>query len=40
VWGAAGRGIPPEANVVGAIMFGIALVVVLIPEILKRVRKD
>ena len=40
VWDAAGRGIPPEANVVGAIMFGIALVVVLIPEILKRFRKD
>ena len=33
VWGAAGRGIPPEANVVGAIMFGIALIVVLVPEV-------
>jgi spermidine/putrescine transport system permease protein len=39
VWGAAGRGIPPEANVVGAIMFGIALVIVLIPELVKRFRK-
>ena len=36
VWGAAGRGIPPEANVVGAIMFGIALIVVLVPEVLRR----
>ena len=36
VWGAAGRGIPPEANVVGAIMFGLALIVVLIPEVTKR----
>lgn len=40
VWGAAGRGIPPEANVVGAIMFGIALVVVLVPELTKRFRKS
>ncbi len=39
VWGAAGRGIPPEANVVGAIMFGIALVIVIIPELVKRFRK-
>jgi spermidine/putrescine transport system permease protein len=39
VWGAAGRGIPPEANVVGAIMFGIALIVVLVPEVAKRFRK-
>lgn len=40
VWGAAGRGIPPEANVVGAIMFGIALVIVLVPEVAKRFRKQ
>jgi spermidine/putrescine transport system permease protein len=39
IWGAAGRGIPPEANVVGAIMFGLALVVVLIPEIVRGVRR-
>lgn len=39
IWGAAGRGIPPEANVVGAIMFGIALVIVLIPEVAKKFRK-
>ncbi len=40
VWGANTRGIPPEANVVGAIMFIIALVVVLLPEVVKRVRKS
>jgi spermidine/putrescine transport system permease protein len=40
VWGANTRGIPPEANVVGAIMFMIALVVVLVPELVKRVRKS
>ncbi len=39
IWGAAGRGIPPEANVVGAIMFAIALLVVLVPEIVRGVRK-
>ena len=38
VWGAAGRGIPPEANVVGAIMFGVAVLVVLVPEIFRRKR--
>jgi spermidine/putrescine transport system permease protein len=36
IWGAAGRGIPPEANVVGAIMFIVALVIVLMPELLRR----
>jgi spermidine/putrescine transport system permease protein len=36
VWGASGRGIPPEANVVGALMFGVAVLVVLVPEILRR----
>ncbi len=40
IWGAAGRGIPPEANVVGAIMFAIALVVVLVPEVIRGVRKN
>jgi spermidine/putrescine transport system permease protein len=39
IWGAAGRGIPPEANVVGAIMFGLALLVVLVPEIVRGARK-
>ncbi|HEX5017620.1 MAG TPA: ABC transporter permease [Actinomycetes bacterium] len=38
VWGAAGRGIPPEANVVGAIMFGVAVLVVLLPQLLRRRR--
>ena len=36
VWGASGKGIPPEANVVGSAMFIIALVVVLIPELARR----
>ena len=36
VWGANTRGIPPEANVVGAIMFAVAIVVVVIPEIVRR----
>jgi spermidine/putrescine transport system permease protein len=39
VWGAAGRGIPPEANVVGALMFAVALLVVLVPEVARRVRR-
>jgi spermidine/putrescine transport system permease protein len=39
VWGASGRGIPPEANVVGAIMFAIAILVVLVPEVFRRRRK-
>lgn len=33
VWGAAGKGIPPEANVVGSAMFIIAFTIVLIPEL-------
>jgi spermidine/putrescine transport system permease protein len=37
VWGANTRGIPPEANVVGAIMFGLALIIVLVPEVSRRV---
>ena len=36
VWGAATRGIPPEANVVGSAMFLIALVIVLVPELTRR----
>jgi spermidine/putrescine transport system permease protein len=36
VWGAATRGIPPEANVVGSAMFLIALVIVLVPELARR----
>jgi hypothetical protein len=40
VWGAAGRGIPPEANVVGAIMFLIAILVVLVPEVARRLRSN
>jgi spermidine/putrescine transport system permease protein len=39
VWGAANRGIPPEANVVGAVMFGIALIVVLVPELTRRFKR-
>jgi spermidine/putrescine transport system permease protein len=33
VWGTYGKGIPPEANVVGSAMFIIALMIVLIPEL-------
>jgi spermidine/putrescine transport system permease protein len=40
VWGANTRGIPPEANVVGAIMFGLALIIVLVPEVAKRLKKN
>ena len=40
VWGASGKGIPPEANVVGSAMFIIALVIVLIPELARRKAKD
>jgi len=36
VWGAAGKGIPPEANVVGSAMFLVALVIVLAPEVTRR----
>ena len=39
VWGISLRGIPPEANVVGAAMFFIALIVVAAPEIAKRRKK-
>ena len=36
VWGAAGKGIPPEANVIGSAMFLVALVIVLAPEVTRR----
>ena len=36
VWGAAGKGIPPEANVIGSAMFLVALVIVLAPELTRR----
>ena len=39
VWGAYQRGIPPEANVVGALMFLVAVIVVVIPEIVRRVQR-
>ncbi|MFZ0325436.1 MAG: ABC transporter permease [Actinomycetes bacterium] len=39
VWGVSLRGIPPEANVVGAAMFFIALIVVVAPQLLKRRQK-
>ncbi|HVQ87288.1 MAG TPA: ABC transporter permease [Actinomycetes bacterium] len=39
VWGAAGKGIPPEANVVGSAMFIIAFIIVLIPELARRKSK-
>jgi spermidine/putrescine transport system permease protein len=38
VWGAAQRGVPPEANVVGAAMFLLAMVCVGGAELLRRVR--
>jgi spermidine/putrescine transport system permease protein len=39
VWGASTRGIPPEANVVGAVMFAVAIVIVVIPETVRHFRK-
>ena len=36
VWGAAGKGIPPEANVIGSAMFLVALIIVLAPELSRR----
>ena len=39
VWGAYQRGIPPEANVVGALMFLVAITVVVLPEIVRRVQR-
>lgn len=36
VWGASGKGIPPEANVIGSSMFIIALIIVLLPELARR----
>ena len=40
VWGAyQTRDSPPEANVVGALMFLVAVIVVVIPEIVRRVQR-
>lgn len=39
VWGAAQRGVPPQVNVIGAVMFLLALVVVLGSEVARR-RRD
>jgi len=36
VWGAAQRGLPPQVNVIGTLMFLVALVVVLAPRFLRR----
>ena len=38
VWGAAQRGIPPQVNVIGTIMFFIALLVVVLGEMASRRR--
>jgi spermidine/putrescine transport system permease protein len=38
VWGSAQRGIPPQVNVVGSVMFGIALLLVLGGGLLQRRR--
>jgi spermidine/putrescine transport system permease protein len=39
VWGAAQRGLPPQANVVGSAMFLVALTVVLVPELIRARRR-
>jgi spermidine/putrescine transport system permease protein len=39
VWGAAQRGVPPQVNVIGAVMFLLALVVVVGSEVARR-RRD
>ena len=36
VWGAAQRGLPPQVNVIGTLMFLVALVVVLAPALVRR----
>ncbi|HMG32262.1 MAG TPA: ABC transporter permease [Jiangellaceae bacterium] len=36
VWGAAQRGVPPQVNVIGTLMFLIALVVVLVPRLFQQ----
>jgi spermidine/putrescine transport system permease protein len=38
VWGAAQKGIPPEINVIGTIMFVVALAAVLVGEVGSRRR--
>jgi spermidine/putrescine transport system permease protein len=35
VWGAAQRGVPPQVNVIGTLMFMVALLVVLAPRLLR-----
>jgi spermidine/putrescine transport system permease protein len=38
VWGAAQRGIPPQVNVIGSLMFGIALLLVVVGQVVSRRR--
>jgi spermidine/putrescine transport system permease protein len=38
VWGSAQRGIPPQVNVVGTVMFAVALLLVLGGGVLQRRR--
>ncbi|HEX6076762.1 MAG TPA: ABC transporter permease [Micromonosporaceae bacterium] len=40
VWGSAQRGVPPQVNVVGTAMFGIALLLVLAGELRRRRRPE
>jgi len=40
VWGAAARGIPPQINVIGTIMFVVALVLVVAGDVLARRREE
>ena len=40
VWGAAQRGIPPQINVIGTVMFLLALALVLVGEFGSRRRRD
>ncbi len=39
VWGAAQRGVPPQVNVIGTLMFVVALVAVAAAELIKRARQ-
>jgi len=38
VWGAAQRGIPPQVNVIGSLMFGVALLLVILGQVVSRRR--
>ncbi len=38
VWGAAQRGIPPQVNVIGSLMFGVALLLVVLGQVVSRRR--